>query len=102
MLTEVIAGRLPDSAYTVVRVPLRRVAANAPLVDQIQQALNLATNRRVNWVKLSDQSGDAIRVILLDGLDELLQASTNDRSGYLQEVMNFQRIEAEQERPVVV
>jgi hypothetical protein len=102
MLMQVVAARLPSSVYTVVRVPLRRVAANAPLVDQIQQALNLATNRRVDWGALSDQSADAIRVVLLDGLDELLQASTNDRSGYLQEVTNFQRIEAEQERPVVV
>ena len=102
MLTKVFAARLPSSAYTVVRVPLRKVSANAPLLDQIQQALDLATNRRVDWWRLSGQSASTIRVVVLDGLDELLQASNSDRSGYLQEVMEFQRLEAEQERPVIV
>jgi hypothetical protein len=40
--------------------------------------------------------------VLLDGLDELLQASQHDRSSYLQQIAEFQRLEAEQERPVVV
>jgi hypothetical protein len=102
MLTKLLAARLPGSAYTVVRVPLRKVGANAPLLDQIQQALDLATNRRVDWWRLSEQSTGTVRVILLDGLDELLQASNSDRSAYLQEVMEFQRLEAEQERPVIV
>jgi len=103
LLTKVLAARLPASAYTVVRVPLRRVGANAPLLDQIEQALGQATNRRVeSWWRLADQSEGIVRVVLLDGLDELLQATRNDRSGYLQEVMEFQRLEAEQQRPVVV
>jgi len=102
MLTKVFAARLPTSAYTVVRVPLRRVGANAPLIDQIQQGLDLATNRRVDWSRLSEQSAGTIRVVLLDGLDELLQASNSDRSGYLQEVMEFQRREADQQAPVIV
>ncbi|MGH7914012.1 MAG: NACHT domain-containing protein, partial [Candidatus Binataceae bacterium] len=103
MLTKVFAARLPASAYTVVRVPLRRVGANAPLVNQIERALHEATNGRVDsWWRLAEQSADTDRVVLLDGLDELLQASQADRSGYLQEVMEFQRLEAEQHRPVVV
>ena len=36
------------------------------------------------------------------GLMKLLQASQQDRSGYLQEVAEFQRVEAEQGAPVVV
>jgi hypothetical protein len=100
--TKILAARLPSSTYTVVRVPLRRVGANAPLVDQIQEALDLATNRRVEWWRLADQSKDTVRVVLLDGLDELLQASQQDRSGYLQEVLEFQRREAEQQLPVIV
>lgn len=102
LLTKVFAARLPSSTYTVVRVSLRQVGANAPIVDQVQQALDLATNRRVDWWRLVEQGRDTVRVVLLDGLDELLQASSNDRSGYLQDVMEFQRIEAEQERPVIV
>jgi NACHT domain len=102
LLTQVLAARLPVSGYTVVWVPLRRIAANAPLVEQVQQALDLTTSERVTWGRLSDQSLNTIRVVVLDGLDELLQASSTDRSGYLQEVMEFQRVEAAQERPVIV
>jgi hypothetical protein len=103
MLTKVFAARLPSSAYTVVRVPLRRVAANAPVRTQIEQALADATNGRVDsWWQLAAQSQGTIRVVLLDGLDELLQASQDDRSGYLQDVMEFQQHEAEQRQPVVV
>ncbi|MFC5748026.1 NACHT domain-containing protein [Actinomadura rugatobispora] len=101
LLTKVLAARLPPSAYTVVRVPLRSVDADAPVYDQVQQALNDATHRRVDWWELADQSTSTIRVVLLDGLDELLQAA-GDRSAYLQEVVDFQRREAEQDRPVVV
>jgi hypothetical protein len=102
LLTQVLAARLPASGYTVVRVPLRRVGANAPIGDQIQQALDLSTAKRVSWAQLSDQSVGTIRVVMLDGLDELLQASISDRSGYLQEVMAFQEAEAAQDRPIVV
>ncbi|MGC4846426.1 NACHT domain-containing protein [Micromonospora sp. DT15] len=102
MLTKVFAAQMPASDYTVVRVPLRTVGANSPILDQIQQALDQSTNRRVEWARLSDQSGDSVRVILLDGLDELLQASKSDRSGYLQEVTSFQQVEADQGRPVIV
>jgi hypothetical protein len=102
LLTKVLAARLPASAYAVLRVPLRQVAANAPILDQIQQALDLATHKRVNWWRLAEQTRGMVRVVLLDGLDELLQATSNDRSGYLQDVMEFQRVEADQESPVVV
>ena len=103
MLSKVFAARLPVSAYTVVRVPLRQVGANVPVVKQIEEALELATNGRVDsWWRLADQSEGTTRVVLLDGLDELLQATQNDRSGYLHEVMEFQRREGEQRRPVVV
>jgi ATPase family associated with various cellular activities (AAA) len=102
MLMKVLASRLPTSAYTVVRVPLRQVGATAPLINQVENMLELATNGRVGWTELAEQSKDTIRVVLLDGLDELLQASEYDRSSYLQEVVEFQRIEAEQQRPVVV
>ena len=102
LLTKVLAARLAASGYTVVRVPLRQVNANAPIISQIQQALDLSTNLRVRWPELSEQSRDRIRVVLLDGLDELLQASTGDRSGYLLEVADFQRIEADQGQPIVI
>ncbi|MFI7061859.1 NACHT domain-containing protein [Kribbella sp. NPDC050124] len=102
MLTKVLAARLPSNDYSTVRVSLRGVNANSPVLDQIQEGLDLATNRRVEWSRLADQCANTTRVVLLDGLDELLQASNADRTGYLQDVARFQQIEADQERPVVV
>ena len=102
LLTKVLAARLPHSTYTVIRVPLRRVDADAHVADQIRQALSQSTHGRVDWSALADQSADTIRVVLLDGLDELLQATTNDRGGYLTDVVEFQRVEAAMGRPVAV
>ncbi|ACU38198.1 NACHT domain-containing protein [Actinosynnema mirum] len=102
MLTKVLAARLPAEEYTVVRVPLRSVSAGASISDQLQQALDIASNSRLRWQDLSDRA-DTVLVVLLDGLDELLQAADFDRSGYLREVVEFQRIEEEQNgRPVAV
>jgi NACHT domain len=102
LLMKVLAARLPESMYTVVRVPLRRVDADANISTQIQEELANATHGNVQWPALVDQSADAIRVILLDGLDELLQATTNDRAGYLTDIVEFQRVEAAMGNPVAV
>ncbi len=102
MLAKVFAARLPPTAYTVVRVPLRQVEANARVIKQIEEALYHRTHRHMEWWELAEQSQDTVLVVLLDGLDELLQASEHDRSSYLQDVMEFQEREAEQQRPVIV
>lgn len=102
LLTKVIAARLPDLGYTVVRVPLRHVEANATVPVQIQEALDAATHNRVPWPDLVEQSADRIRVVLLDGLDELLQAGTGDRADYLHRIVEFQRTEAALGYPVAV
>jgi ATPase family associated with various cellular activities (AAA) len=101
LLTKVFAAQLPVSKYTVVRVPLRRVSADARIDHQIEEALHQSTNRPIAWWELAEQSEGTIRVVILDGLDELLQASDHDRSSYLQDVMDFQEREAQQRRPVV-
>lgn len=102
MLTEVFAARLPSTSYTVVRVPLRAVTSDSPVYLQIQEALDSATHGRLKWAELAHRSRETLRVVLLDGLDELLQASTSHRVGYLHEVAEFQQREADQDRPVAV
>jgi ATPase family associated with various cellular activities (AAA) len=103
LLTKVFAARLAPQDYVVVRVPLRNVQAHAPVYQQISQALMHFTQGRVtDWATLADESaGDAMRVVLLDGLDELLQAAGH-KQNYLTEVAEFQRSESAQGRPVVV
>jgi hypothetical protein len=102
LLTKVFAARLPASEYIVVRVPLRRVSADSRILRQIEEALEISTDQRIAWSDLAAQSADTIRVVLLDGLDELLQASGHDRSAYLEDIVDFQEREANQRRPVVV
>jgi NACHT conflict system protein/AAA domain-containing protein len=102
MLTTMLAAGLPAAEYTTVSVPLRAVSPHASIMDQIQEGLDLATNGRVTWADLADQTADRLRVVLLDGLDELLQAADLDRTGYLHEVVRFQQVEADQDRPVAV
>jgi hypothetical protein len=101
LLSKVLAASLPEREYAVVRVPLRRVDADAPVYAQVQQGLDLATSARLDWAALSEDSKDVVRVVILDGYDELLQASESGRAGYLQEVEEFQRVEAGQGRPVI-
>ncbi|MFC0040252.1 NACHT domain-containing protein [Actinomadura rayongensis] len=101
LLTRVLAARLPAETFTVVRVPLRHVQADADVLDQIEQALRTATNGRVSWPELARESAATVRVILLDGLDELLQAH-GARANYLQDIAKFQQREAEQGRPTAV
>lgn len=101
-LTRILAARLPAADFLAVRVVLREVPAEAPVQDQIEHALRAAVHESVAWADLSRSAGGAMPVVLLDGYDELLQATGVHRSDYLQRVAEFQRAEAVQGRPVAV
>ena len=100
LFTTILAASLPPEDYLPVRVELRHVDADKRVRDQIEQAMNDATNERMEWSKLAEEAGDALPVVLLDGYDELLQATKLSHSDYLQEVRDFQRTEASQGRRV--
>jgi NACHT conflict system protein len=102
LFTKILAARLPNTAFTTVHVPLRHVTADAPIYLQIQEALDRSTHGRVDWHELTDQSDGTVRIVLLDGLDELLQSSERNRTTFLREVAEFQRREADLGRPVAV
>jgi hypothetical protein len=102
VLTKVLAARLPAADFLPVRVLLREVPAAADLQDQIEYALRQATGERLDWPALVRSAGDALPVVLLDGFDELLQATGVSQTDYLRKVAAFQRREADQGRPVVV
>ncbi|GAA4461631.1 NACHT domain-containing protein [Phytohabitans houttuyneae] len=103
LLTKITAARLPAELYATVRVPLRRVKnPAAPIYQQIQDFLDDDTHFGVRWRELSDASRDLTRVVLLDGLDELMQATGTTESGFLHEVQRFQEKEAGLGSPVAV
>lgn len=101
-LTRILAARLPAADYLVVRVALREVRAEAEIQDQIEQAIRTAIGETVSWPALTRDAGPAQPLILLDGFDELLQATGVHQSDYLQRVSDFQRREATLDRPVAV
>jgi hypothetical protein len=102
VLTRVLAARLPAPDFLPVRVVLREVPAQADLQDQLEHAIRSATGERMDWPALARSSGDALPVILLDGFDELLQATGVSQSDYLAKLAAFQRREADQDRPAAV
>jgi hypothetical protein len=85
-----------------VRVVLREVAADADLQGQIEEAVRDATGEQLSWPSLIRAAGDALPVVILDGLDELLQATNIGQSDYLEQIVRFQEREADQGRPVAV
>ncbi|WP_143740192.1 NACHT domain-containing protein [Micromonospora echinospora] len=102
VLTRVLAAQLPPADFLTVRVPLREVTVEADLQDQIEQAIRYDTGERLDWPALVRSAGDALPVVLLDGFDELLQATGVTQTDYLLRVARFQRREAELGRPVAV
>lgn len=100
VLTKVLAARLPATDFVPVRVVLREVPAEAEIQDQIEYAIRATTGERTQWPDLARATGGALPVILLDGFDELLQATGVSQSDYLLKVARFQQREADQGRPV--
>ena len=102
LLTRMLAATLPPEDFIVVRVPLRDVPADANLQVQIEQAIFDATGERATWPEVVGAVLGALPVVLLDGFDELLQATGVSQWDYLQNVARFQRREAAEGRAVAV
>jgi hypothetical protein len=78
------------------------VPSDANVQRQIEAALTKLTGRELSWPELAEDAGGAQPVILLDGFDELLQASGISHFDFLERVKEFQDREADLHRPVVV
>jgi hypothetical protein len=99
MLTHMI-GSIFAGRFDTVRVELRSVPADAKIYTQIEHFLSLETQgRRVTWPELRDQF-TAAPVVILDGLDELLQATGRVFGAYLQDCADFQSHSFALGRPV--
>ncbi|MEU3306660.1 hypothetical protein [Nocardiopsis sp. NPDC006832] len=100
--TEMLAAQLPPEDFLPIRVELRSVSPNAPLHTQIEEGLNADLHTSISWRDLADDADGALPVIILDGFDELLQATGVDRSDYLERVQEFQQQQEALGQPVVV
>ena len=101
LLSEMLAATLGEQFHPV-RIELRNADAEADFQDQIEHAIRRVTGHDVNWASYAEEMADSPPVIILDGFDELLQASGKTYSNYLNRVQGFQRREAVQGRPVRV
>jgi hypothetical protein len=101
-MTRTLAARLPPADFLVVRVELRNVPAESSIQAQIEQALLQMLGEHVSWADLARRAGSALPVIILDGFDELLQATGMNRADYLEQIRQFQDREQELDRPVAV
>ncbi|MFF3285678.1 hypothetical protein [Streptomyces sp. NPDC003023] len=99
LLTRLLAARLPPSDYLPIRIELRNVQADEDVLGQIDQALRLTTLTQTNWATVT-QSTDVLPVLIFDGFDELLQAGGRNHGNYLHDIAAFQRMSADNGRPV--
>lgn len=102
VMTRILAARLSDADYLVVRVELRSVTADSSIQSQIEQALLQMLGENVSWPRLARGAGATLPVVILDGFDELLQATGMNRADYLDQIQQFQQREQELDRPVAV
>jgi hypothetical protein len=102
LLTEIIAARLGGGEYTPIRVELRDINADSEIQTQLEEQIRRDSGRHAHWVDISEACTDAPPLIILDGYDELLQASGRVFSTYLQKVAAFQLRESRLGRPVRV
>ncbi|RSM72537.1 hypothetical protein DMB66_05170 [Actinoplanes sp. ATCC 53533] len=104
LFTKVCAARLSTAdRFTPVRIALRDVTdPTAPLYQQMSGALEKATNGRVGWAGFCDAAEGTVRVLFIDGLDELMQATGSTQSSYLAGVTELQRVEKVTGNPLAV
>ena len=100
LLTQILSARLISPAYTTIRVELRDIDADNEIPVQIEEQIRKSIGREANWANLSDYFNDHPALVLLDGYDELLQASGKVFSGYLMNVQKFQERESSIRQPV--
>ncbi|TCC19886.1 NACHT domain-containing protein [Kribbella sindirgiensis] len=117
LLTEVLAARLPVQSFAVVRITLRSVNPDDDLATQITKELQRTLQRpNADLDVLRRECGpcDECRlagrvcphqchlVVLLDGFDELVQATGVAQSAYLTKIEAFQKRERTMDRPTSV
>lgn len=101
-LAAILAARLPEADFFPLVVPLREVPADASVYEQVDRGLKLATRDALSWATVTDALDGALPVVVLDGLDEMLQATSTDRPGYLEQVRELQRQEIDRGHPLAV
>lgn len=105
LLTKVLSAQLMSNSYTVIRIPLREVNAEAGIDVLVEDQIKKVTNRSLSmqgYGGFAAQFKEKPLIIILDGYDELLQAKGDVFSGYLEKVRRFQQEQKELGRSVKI
>jgi hypothetical protein len=102
VLTRILAARLPPEDFAVIRVVLREVPAEADIQTHIEYAIRATVGETINWPDFYATLDGALPVILLDGFDELIQATGVNHTDYLERVEDFQEKQASIGQPLAV
>jgi hypothetical protein len=90
LLTSMIAAQLIPLPFTPIRIELRHTNAEDPISTQIEGQIRRDTDRNFDWTTLRDHTTNGPALVLFDGYDELLQATGQVFSGYLNQIKEFQ------------
>jgi adenylate kinase family enzyme len=104
LLTKILSAQLMSESYTVIRIPLREVNADAEISLLVEEQIKKITNRILQggYGEFAKQFSEKPIIIILDGYDELLQAKGNVFASYLEKVRLFQQNQKEFDRPARV
>jgi len=104
ILTKILSAQLMDSAYTVVRIPLRDIDANNDIHVVISEQIEHDINRplRDGYAGFADHFVIDPLLIIFDGYDELLQVKGDIFNGYISKIHEFQKAQSGLGRPVRV
>ena len=94
LLTKVLSAQLMSNSYTVIRIPLREVNAEAGFDVLVEEQIKKLTNRSLStqgYGGFAKQFKEKPLTIILDGYDELLQAKGDIFSSYIERVKTFQQ-----------
>jgi hypothetical protein len=101
LLTTILAAQLMSKQFTAIRVPLREVNADADIPTQIEEFIKRISGVSFDsWIKLRTLFKNCPPIVILDGYDELLQASGQVFASYIMEAQRFQQHQTEQGWPV--
>ena len=103
LLTKVLSAQLMSKSYTVIRIPLREVNAEAGIDVLVEDQIKKVTNRSLSsqgYGGFATHFKEKPLIIILDGYDELLQAKGDVFSGYLEKVRIFQQDQKAMQRSV--
>jgi hypothetical protein len=102
LLTQMLAARLATPQFNPVRIELRNIDVDRDIQTLIEDQVRADTGLDVNWADFSGELADTPPLVILDGFDELLQASGRMHADFLEQVQKFQSREATMGRPVRV